>query len=34
MSYKGKGYVYGGSSTDLTHELSIINFADYSVTEG
>lgn len=32
--YKGKGYVYGGSSNDVLNELSIANLKDLKFTEG
>lgn len=33
-SYKGKGYIFGGSSNDCINELSIVNFQNLKFKEG
>lgn len=32
--YKGRGFIYGGSSIDITNELSIVDFKNLKFTEG
>jgi hypothetical protein len=32
--YRNKGYIYGGKSSDVMNELSIVNFRDLKFTEG